>query len=58
MTVPVHREWLEPVQCPICEEPLRREFDGVRNPPAPGVFWFCTNADCTDGARHKIFSGG
>jgi hypothetical protein len=37
---------------------MRREFDGVRNPPAPGVFWFCTNLDCEDGKRNPLFSGG
>ena len=37
---------------------MRREFDGVRNPPMPGVFWFCTNADCEDGKRNRLYSGG
>ena len=37
---------------------MRREFDGVRNPPMPGVFWFCTELDCEDGRRNRVFSGG
>ena len=37
---------------------MRREFDGVRNPPEPGVFWFCTNLECEDGKRNPLFSGG
>ena len=58
MTTPVARESVEQVPCPKCGEPMRREFDGVRNPPAPGVFWFCTNLDCEDGKRNPLFSGG
>ena len=41
--------------CPVCGEPMRREFDGVRNPPMPHVFWFCINPKCDDGNRNKIF---
>jgi hypothetical protein len=37
---------------------MRREYDGVRNPPMPQVFWFCINADCEDGVRNRIYSGG
>jgi hypothetical protein len=37
---------------------MRREFDGVRNPPMPGVFWFCTNTECEDGGRNRLYSGG
>lgn len=58
MTTPNARENVEKPLCPICGTPLRREFDGVRNPPMPGVFWFCTNGDCEDGRRNKIYSGG
>ena len=58
MTTPVARESVEQVPCPKCGERMRREFDGVRNPPAPGVFWFCTNLDCEDGKRNPLFSGG
>lgn len=44
--------------CPTCGEPMRREIDGVRLPPMPGVFWFCPNKDCPDGKRNRIYSGG
>ncbi len=44
--------------CPNCGEPMRREKDGVRLPPMPGVFWFCRNVDCEDGKRNRVFSGG
>ena len=58
MTTPVVREDVEKATCPTCGEPMRREFDWVRNPPMPGVFWFCTNADCADGKGNRIYSGG
>ena len=58
MTTPVVREKVEELACPTCGKPMRREFDGVRNPPMPGVFWFCTNFECEDGKRNKIYSGG
>jgi len=58
MTTPVARESVEQAPCPNCGKPMRREFDGVRNPPAPGVFWFCTNLECEDGKRNPLFSGG
>ncbi len=58
MTQPVIREKTSEMRCPECGRLMRREFDGVRNPPMPGVFWFCTNADCADGKRNKIYSGG
>lgn len=58
MTTPVVREEIAKVNCPACGEPMRREFDSVRKPPLPGVFWFCTNLDCQDGKRNKIYSGG
>ena len=58
MTTPVAREQVGDLRCPTCGEPMRREFDGVRNPPMPGVFWFCTNADCEDGKRNRLYSGG
>ena len=58
MATPVAREKTEDTTCPKCGQPMRREFDGVRNPPMPGVFWFCTNAECGDGGRNRIYSGG
>jgi len=58
MTQPVSREEVPEISCPICEHAMRREFDGVRNPPMPGIFWFCTNTDCQDGKRNRIYSGG
>jgi len=44
--------------CPACGEPMRREYDGVRNPPMPHVFWFCTNSDCPEGKENLLFHGG
>jgi len=44
--------------CPVCGEAMRRELNGFRAPPTPGVFWFCTNADCDDGRQNRIYSGG
>ncbi len=44
--------------CPICGKSMRREVDGVRVPPMPTVFWFCTNVDCPEGAKNKLFRGG
>ena len=44
--------------CPKCKEPMRRERDGVRAPPMPEIFWFCTNQKCEDGKSNKVFSGG
>ena len=58
MTIPVAREEVAEVPCPVCEEPMRREFDGVRSPPMPEVFWFCTNRNCEDGRRNRVYSGG
>ncbi len=58
MTTPVSREDAPELACPACGQPMRREFDGVRNPPMPGVFWFCTELDCDDGKRNRVFSGG
>ena len=52
------REPTEKTPCPTCGEPMRREMDGVRAPPLPGVFWFCTNRDCEDGRKNRIYSGG
>jgi hypothetical protein len=46
------------VLCPTCREAMRREVDGVRVPPMPGVFWFCTNASCEDGKRNRVYRGG
>ena len=46
------------VVCPTCDEPMRRELDGVRFPPMPHIFWFCANRDCRDGKRNKLYSGG
>ncbi len=47
-----------PATCPVCSQPMRREKDGVREPPMPNVFWFCRNRDCRDGKRNKVFNGG
>ena len=44
--------------CPICGQPMRRELDGARVPPMPHVFWFCTNSNCADGEKNKLFRGG
>ncbi len=45
-------------QCPRCGQPMRRETDGIRRPPMPGVFWFCVNQACQDGRGNKVYSGG
>ena len=58
MTTPVVRENTPDVVCPTCTQSMRREFDGVRNPPMPAIFWFCTNTVCEDGKRNRIHSGG
>ena len=58
MTEPVARERVDTPACPSCDSPMRREFDGVRNPPLPGVFWFCTDLECDDGRRNKLYHGG
>ena len=58
MTTPVVNETVGEVACSRCGAPMRREFDGVRTPPMPGVFWFCINSECEDGKRNKIYSGG
>ena len=47
-----------PSVCPTCKQPMRREMDGVRTPPMPTIFWFCTNKECKDGERNKLFRGG
>ena len=47
-----------PVPCPTCGQPMRREFDGMRTPPMPKVFWFCINVDCEDGKENRTFHGG
>ena len=44
--------------CPTCGQAMRREIDGVRVPPMPQVFWFCTNPNCKDGERNALFRGG
>ncbi len=44
--------------CPKCGQDMRREHDGVRVPPMPKVFWFCTNVDCDDGRNNRLYSGG
>ena len=44
--------------CPKCGLSMRREHDGVRVPPMPKVFWFCTNSDCKDGRNNRLYSGG
>ncbi len=46
------------VSCPACGESMRRELDGVRVPPMPQVFWFCTNSNCEDGKRNRLYRGG
>ncbi len=58
MTTPAERENVPEVRCPVCGESMRREFDGVRNPPMPGIFWFCTNPECDDGKKNRLYSGG
>ena len=58
MTTPVTNENANSLPCPRCGASMRREYDGVRNPPMPQVFWFCFNADCEDGVRNRIYSGG
>ena len=47
-----------PASCPTCGQPMRRELDGMRVPPMPQVFWFCTNSSCADGNRNRLFRGG
>ena len=47
-----------PVSCPRCGKPMRRELDGVREPPMPKIFWFCANRSCEEGKQNKIYSGG
>ena len=44
--------------CYKCGQEMRREHDGVRVPPMPKVFWFCTNVDCEDGKGNRLYSGG
>ena len=44
--------------CPACGSPMRKEYDGVRQPPMPRVFWFCTNARCPEGKDNLLFQGG
>ena len=58
MTTPAEREPVPEVPCPVCKQNMRREFDGVRQPPMPSVFWFCTNAQCDDGKRNHLYQGG
>ena len=58
MTTPVVREQVNAATCPSCGNPMRREYDGVRTPPMPAVFWFCIDADCADGKSNQIYSGG
>ena len=45
-------------QCPKCQQPMRREIDGARQPPMPQVFWFCMNQDCEEGGKNRVYSGG
>ena len=58
MTTPVVRDDAGELSCLKCGKAMRREFDGVRNPPMPGVFWFCVNPECEDGRRNRLYSGG
>ncbi|MCH7653291.1 MAG: hypothetical protein IIB14_06395 [Chloroflexi bacterium] len=58
MTTPVERQDTPTAACPSCGNPMRREFDGVRVPPMPTIFWFCTNAACEEGKGNKLYSGG
>ena len=58
MATPDESDSVETPSCPICGQSMRREIDGVRNPPMPGVFWFCTNVDCEDGKKNPLYSGG
>ncbi len=44
--------------CSVCGTPMRRESNGLRRPPMPEVFWFCTNPQCEDGKRNKLYYGG
>ena len=49
------------MECTVCRTVSSIDFISLelhRNPPAPGVFWFCTNLDCEDGKRNPLFSGG
>ena len=56
MTQPVVREGVPALRCPECEEPMRREHNGVRR--KPHVFWYCVNARCKDGSRNGLYEGG
>jgi len=58
MTTPVVREQVNAPECPSCGHPMRRESNGVRTPPMPAVFWFCTDKNCGAGMRNRIYSGG
>ena len=58
MTTPVVREDVAQATCPTCGRAMRREINGIRTPPMPGLFWFCTNLDCKDGKQNHIYSGG
>ena len=48
----------EGANCPSCGHPMRKERNGVRVPPTPGVFWFCADLDCEDGLQNRVFHGG
>ncbi len=37
---------------------MRKEYDGVRQPPMPSVFWFCVNPDRPDGKQNRVYHGG
>ena len=52
------RQGLPRPACPACGQPMTREIDGLRSPPMPEVFWFCTNGRCEDGKQNKIYYGG
>ncbi len=58
MTTPAERDNTPPASCPVCGEAMRKEYDGVRQPPMPSAFWFCTNKTCADGVRNRLFQGG
>ena len=46
------------VTCPVCNQLMRKEYDGVRRPPAPKIFWFCVNTQCEEGSGNRLYQGG
>ncbi len=56
MTQPVLREGVPALRRPECDEPMRREHNGVRR--KPHVFWYCVNARCKNGSRNGLYEGG